>query len=216
MDSIEHSFAIAPNHNWDATANWDAAAREEALVEAAKAGSHIAFAELQRVYSSRLYKRILSITRNHEDAEDALQDALIRAYRGLPSFEGRSKLSSWLTRIAINSALMTMRKRRSRPEIPLDLPLGLEEDGSSFDVRDSALNPEQYCDQKQRCEGLRRAIHRLEPALRTTMIIRMAKEKSTGEIAHELDLTVAAAKSRLYRARKRLTRFHPAQVSKRG
>ena len=127
------------------------------------------------MYGRRLYKCILSITRNHEDAEDALQDTLIRAYRGLPSFEGRSKLSSWLTRIAINSALMAMRKRRSRPEIPFEQPLGLEEDSASFDVRDDALNPEQLCDQNQRCERIQRAIHRLDPASRTTLLIRISK-----------------------------------------
>jgi RNA polymerase sigma-70 factor, ECF subfamily len=210
MDSTEHSLQVSQG------LNQDAAVHEAELLQAAKAGSHIAFAELQREYSGRLYKRILSITRNNEDAEDAHQDALIRAYRGLPAFEGRSKLSSWLTRIAINSALMTMRKRRSRPEIPFELPLGAEDDSSSFDVRDNALNPEQLCDQKQRCERIRRAVHRLEPALRRTMVIRIAKEKSVGEIAHELDVTMAAAKSRLYRARKRLTRSHPTQISRCG
>jgi RNA polymerase sigma-70 factor (ECF subfamily) len=198
MDFTECSLEISPR------VNWDAAAHDDELLRAAKAGSHAAFAELQKMYAHRLYKCILSITRNHEDAEDALQDTLIRAYRGLPSFEGRSKLSSWLTRIAINSALMTMRKCRSRPEIPLEQPLGRGEDSSSFDVRDGALNPEQFCDQNQRCDRIKRAIHRLNPALRTTMFIRISKEKSVREIAHELDVSVVSAKSRLHRARKRL------------
>lgn len=169
MDSTEHSSTISPRVNWDATAH------DEELLHSAKAGSHSAFAELQKMYSHRLYKCIFSITRNHEDAEDALQDTLIRAYRGLPSFEGRSKLSSWLTRIAINSALMTMRKRRSRPEIPFEQPLGLREESSSFDVRDHALNPEQLCDQNQRCERIQRAIHKLDPKLRITMFMRISK-----------------------------------------
>jgi len=208
MDSTERSLANSQR------VNWNAAAHGEELLDAAKAGSHTAFAELQQIYAHRLYKCILSITRNHEDAEDALQDTLIRAYRGLPSFEGRSRLSSWLTRIAINSALMTMRKRRSRPEIPLEQPFGLGEDSSSFDVRDNALNPEQLCDQNQRCERIQRAIHRLDPTLRTTMFIRISKEKSVREIAHELDVSVASAKARLHRARKRLTRSHPFLVPK--
>ena len=203
MESIQHSLTISP------LTNWDAATHDEELLHAAKAGSHTAFAELQKMYARRLYKCILSITRNHEDAEDALQETLIRAYRGLPSFEGRSRLSSWLTRIAINTALMTLRKRRSRPEISLDEPFGPEDDSSSLDVRDDALDPEQLCDQNQRCERIRRAIHKLDPKLRTTMVIRISNEKSMSEIAHELDVSVASAKSRLHRARKRLTRSHP-------
>jgi RNA polymerase sigma-70 factor (ECF subfamily) len=190
--------------------NHKATANDEELVLAAKAGSHAAFGELQKIYSHRLYKRILLITRSREDAEDALQDTFLRAYLALPSFEGRSSLSSWLTRIAINSALMTLRKRRSRPEIPLEQPLGLGEESASFDVRDDALNPEQLCDQNQRCERIQRAIRRLDPVLRTTMVVRISKEKSVSEVARELDVSLASAKSRLHRARKRLTRFHPS------
>src|ERR1700679_3905027 len=208
MDYTEHSLANSQRVNWDTTVH------DKELLDAARAGSHTAFAELQKMYGRRLYKCILSITRNHEDAEDALQDTLIRAYRGLSSFEGRSKLSSWLTRIAINSALMTMRKRRSRPEIPFESPLGLEEDSSSFDVRDNALNPEQLCDQNQRCENIQRALHRLDPTSRTTMLICVSEEKSVREIAQELGVSVASAKSRLHRARKRLTRSHPFLVLK--
>jgi RNA polymerase sigma-70 factor (ECF subfamily) len=208
MDSTEYSLDVSSR------VNWDAAAHDNELLHAAKAGSHAAFTELQKIYADRLYKCILSITRNREDAEDALQDTLIRAYRGLPSFEGRSKLSSWLTRIAINSALMIIRKRRSRQETSFEQPLGLEEDVPSFDVFDNALSPEQVCDQNQRCERIKRAIHRLDPALRTTMFIRISKEGSITEIAHDLDISVASAKSRLHRARKRLTRSHAFLASK--
>jgi RNA polymerase sigma-70 factor (ECF subfamily) len=203
MNSTQRCLTASPCMNHKAAAN------DEELVLAAKAGSHAAFGELQKIYSHRLYKCIMSITRSREDAEDALQDTFLRAYLSLPSFEGRSRLSSWLTRIAINSALMTIRKRRSRSEIPFEQPVGLGEDSSPFDVRDTALNPEQLCDQNQRCERIQHAIHRLDPALRTTMFIRISKEKSVREVAHELDVSLASAKSRLHRARKRLTRFHP-------
>jgi RNA polymerase sigma-70 factor (ECF subfamily) len=202
MDSMKHSLAGSPGVDWDATAH------EEELLHDAKAGSHTAFEELQKMYTHRLYKRILSITRNHEDAEDALQDTLIRAYRGLPSFEGRSSLSTWLTRIAINSALMIMRKGRSRPEVPFEQPLDLGEARCSFDVPDPGMNPEQLCDQDQRCEKIQRAIFRLDPTLRTTLLIWIAKETSMREVADDLDVSLAATKSRIYRARKRLTRSH--------
>jgi RNA polymerase sigma-70 factor, ECF subfamily len=208
MNSTEHSLTISP------TVSWDAGAYDEELLHAAKAGSHTAFAELQKMYSHRLYKHILSITRNHEDAEDALQDTLIRAYRALPSFEGRSSLSTWLTRIAINSALMIMRKRRSRPETSFKQPLDFGEESSSLDVLDNGMNPEQLYDQEQRCERIKRAIHKLDPTLRTTLLVRISKETSVREIAHDLNVSLASAKSRLYRARKRLTRAHPFMASK--
>jgi RNA polymerase sigma-70 factor (ECF subfamily) len=208
MESAERSLGIQP------LVNWDAAAHDEELMHAAKAGCEMAFEELQRMYAQRLYKRILSITRNHEDAEDALQDTFMHAYLGLRSFEGRSTFSTWLTRIAINSALMSIRKRRSRPEVSFEGPSAPESESACFDIRDNGLNPEQLCDQNQRCAIIRRAIHTLDPKLRTPISMRMSKEKSLKEIALELDVSVASAKSRLHRARKRLARSHPLLVAK--
>ena len=204
MDFSSQSFAVSPptiSHT---------ETEDDQLLRTAQAGSHAAFEELQKRYARHLYKSILSITKNAEDAEDALQDTFMRAYRGLPSFEGRCKLSSWLTRIAINSALMLLRKRRSRPEISLEKPLGLEEEPYSFDLSEKRLNPEQLCDQNQRCERIRRAIRKLDPSSQRIIIVRMSQEKSLREIANELELSVATAKTRLYRARKRLARSHPS------
>ena len=100
--------------------NQDAPGRDLELVAAVRAGSNAAFEELESRYSHRLYRRIQSITRNHEDAQDALQETFLRAYLALDSFEGRSQFGSWLTRIAINSALMVLRKRRSRAEVSFE------------------------------------------------------------------------------------------------
>src|SRR5438309_10243936 len=83
-----------------------AASRDLELVGAARAGSNAAFEELETRYSRRLYRRIQFITRNHEDAEDALQETFLRAYLALDSFAGRSQFAAWLTMITINSALM--------------------------------------------------------------------------------------------------------------
>ena len=105
--------------------NENAASRDLELVAAARIGSSAAFQELQSRYSRRLYRRIQSITRNHEDAEDALQETFLRAYLALDSFEGRSQFASWLTRIAINSALMVLRVRRRRAEVSLEPDLGI-------------------------------------------------------------------------------------------
>jgi RNA polymerase sigma-70 factor, ECF subfamily len=184
----------------------DVAERDMALVAAARGGSSAAFEELQRLYSHRLYKRILSMTRNREDAEDALQDTFLRAYVALNSFEGRSQFVSWLTRIAITSALMTLRKRRTRSEVSFDIPSESDEPSQTFDVRDTALNPEQIYEQRQRCYRALQAVHKLHPKLRTALSIWMKQECSMKELAHTLDLPLATVKARLHRARKRLYR----------
>jgi len=185
-------------------ARTDAEAREAELVIAAQAGSKDAFEKLQKLHWFRLYRTVLSITKNREDAEDALQDTFLRAYLALGTFEGRSKFSSWLTRIALNSALMVIRKRRARPEVFIDQSSGPDGEAIPFDIRDSGLNPEQICDQHQRCLGMLRAMERLDPKLRAPMRIRTLQEYSIKEIAQILDVSEAAAKTRLHRARRRL------------
>jgi RNA polymerase sigma-70 factor, ECF subfamily len=180
------------------------AQRDMELVVAARAGSSAAFEELQNIYSSRLYKRILAMTKNREDAEDALQDTFLRAYLALNSFEGRSQFASWLTRIAITSALMTLRKRRRRAETSFDLPFESRDQSATFDVCDTALNPEQIYEQRQSCYCAIRAVRKLHPKLHTVLSTWMKHESSMKEVAHLLDLSVPAVKARLYRARKRL------------
>lgn len=200
MNSEERCLTILSNRKHEDLA------RDEELLLAARSGSHAAFAELQRTYSPQVFKRILSITRNREDAEDALQDAFLKAYLALPLFEGRSKLSSWLTRIGINSALMILRRRRCRPETSFEQPQDLEGDCVSMDVRDNAFDPEQHYDQQQRCDAIRCALQRLDPKLRGVMCIRLCEEHSVQKIAEDLGLSVASVKARLYRARQRLLR----------
>jgi RNA polymerase sigma-70 factor (ECF subfamily) len=182
-----------------------AALRDEQLVSAARAGSSAAFAELQRHYSRHLYSTIVAITKNREDAEDALQDTFLRAYRALGNFEGRSSFYSWLTRIAINSALMLLRKRRGRPEVSFEPANETGDDLLPFEIRDTAANPEQIYDQHQRCAGVLRAIQKLEPSLRRALQIRMEGGSSLKEIARALEISEAAVKTRLHRARVRLS-----------
>lgn len=188
-------------------------AREAELVIAARAGSKDAFAELQKLHWRRLYRTVVSITRNREDAEDVLQDTFLSAYLALKTFEGRSKFGSWLTRIAINSALMSIRKRNAHPEVFLEQS-SESDDEASFDIRDSGLNPEQICDQHQRCLSMLRALERLGPKLQAPIRIRTLQECSAKEIARSLDVSVAAVKTRLHRARMRLRRSLAAADSR--
>jgi RNA polymerase sigma-70 factor, ECF subfamily len=181
-------------------------AREMEIMTAAQAGSTTAFDELQTLYSSRLFRTILRITKNREDAEDALQDTFLRAYLALHRFEARSSVYSWLTRIAINSALMILRRRRSRPEALLSSPVEEGDDYLPLEIKDSASNPEQLCDLRQRSKRLLHAIGKLDPRLRTPIEFQLAREYSLKQIADTLNISVAAVKARLYRARANLAK----------
>jgi RNA polymerase sigma-70 factor, ECF subfamily len=179
-------------------------ARDDEMVTAAQAGSPGAFAELHTIYSGRLYKTIISITRNPEDAEDALQDTFLRAYLALNTFEGRASIYSWLTRIAVNCALMVLRKRRGRAELVLDPLPNAATERLWFEIKDSAPNPEQICEQRQRRVRLQRAIRNLGPSLREPIRMRLARECSIKEIGRALKISTTATKTRLHRARVQL------------
>src|ERR1700678_882378 len=95
---------------------------DQRLVYAAQSGCRAAFDELVSLYSRRVRRTVLAITKNSEDAEDAMQESFLRAFLAISRFEGRSSFYTWLTRIAINSALMILRRRRARPEFSLSTP----------------------------------------------------------------------------------------------
>jgi RNA polymerase sigma-70 factor (ECF subfamily) len=179
--------------------------RDSRLASAALAGCADAFAELQQLYSRRLYSTIFRIIKNREDAEDVLQETFLRAYLALHSFEGRSSFYSWLTRIGINSALMVLRKRRARPEIVTNSTDESQDEIFHFEIKDPGLNPEQLLDQRQRCANIERAIEKLDSSLRIPLKTRVVHESSLGEIAETLDISLASVKSRLFRARVRLS-----------
>ncbi|MBB5331759.1 RNA polymerase sigma-70 factor (ECF subfamily) [Edaphobacter lichenicola] len=174
------------------------------LILAAQSGCRTAFDELWDLYSRRVYRTALSITKNEQDAEDALQDAFLRAFQAIESFEGRASFYTWLTRIAINSSLGILRKRRCRPESSLYSISQQEEDGIPDELRDLAPNPEQIFEQQQRHAKLIQAIHKLPEILREALQTRIAGDCSAKEVAHQLNISEAAAKSRLARASTRL------------
>jgi RNA polymerase sigma-70 factor, ECF subfamily len=177
---------------------------DEHLVVAARLGCRAAFNELWDLYSRRVYRTILSITKNPQDAEDALQDSFLRAFLALESFEGRASFYTWLTRIAINSALGILRRRRCRPESSLDSSSQQEEEIAPEELRDWAPNPEQIFEERQRHAKLTKAIRKLPANLREAAQARIAGDCSVKEVAYQLNISEAAAKSRLYRATTRL------------
>lgn len=175
------------------------------IVLAARAGSTEAFAKLHDVYSRRIYKTILTITKNPEDAQDALQDALLRAYLAFHTFEGRSQVYSWLTRIAINSALMILRRRRACPEILFDPQLGDDLDHVSTVMRDGPPDPEELSGHRELRLRILIAIQKLRPPLQGPIRMQITQGLSVREIGSALNLSNAAVKSRLYRARRHLS-----------
>jgi len=181
------------------------ASQDSEIVSAAQAGSSRAFSELYSLYSPRLYKTIVAITRNPSDAEDVLQETFLRVYLALHTFEGRSSFYSWLTQIAINTALMVLRKRRSRPEMLFDPQLDIGSEFCSFEVKDSAPNPEQIYDLRQRRVNLVQAVRNLKEQLRTPLEMQMTKGSPIKEIGRALNISEAAVKTRLHRARRELS-----------
>lgn len=171
-----------------------------------QAGSGPAFEKLHHLYARRLFKQILAVTKNEEDAEDALQDTFFQAFRAVRSFEGRAHIATWLTRIAINAALMKVRKRRSRSEVPLDRPSASEEDYPAFDLRDPSPSPEQIHEEQQRLDILAHAIDRLDPKLRSAVTLWVSMDSPMIEVANALDVSLCTIKTRMSRARKQLRR----------
>jgi RNA polymerase sigma-70 factor (ECF subfamily) len=178
---------------------------DEELVFKTKSGEKQAFVELWNRHSTKILKTVVRITRNREDAEDALQDSFLKAYIHLGSFDGRSKFSTWLTRIAINSALMMLRRKRSIPETSMEICIH-GEPRPQWEIQDHTVDTEGYYLRSERSRHLKRAIHRLKPVLREVVEIQQSQDYSIKEIAEAAGLSVAATKSRLLRARVALSR----------
>ena len=185
--------------------NFREPSNDEILVTAAKDGQDQAFSELCSRHSKKTLRTTYRITRNHQDAEDALQDAFLKAYVHLKTFDGRSSFSTWLTRIAVNSALMTLRRKRTHPEISIDGSAD-GETWQTWEVADRRVNAEEHYAQSERERQLKIAIHRLRPILRTIVELQQVHDTSIKEIAEIAGISVPATKSRLLRAKALLRR----------
>jgi len=177
---------------------------EIALVHAAKAGDISAFEELVKRYDRNVFRIAQHITQNREDAEDVVQDAFLKAYQNLANFQEQSKFYTWLVRIAVNEALMRLRRRRPERMVSLDEDIKTEDDSMPREVADWAPNPEQLYTQGELKEILGKTIQGLPPSFRTVFVLRDVEGLSTEETAGALDLSIPAVKSRLLRARLQL------------
>src|ERR1700704_2764731 len=183
---------------------------ETPLVERARSGDAAAFSELVNRYERKIFRLAKHITQNDEDAEDVLQETFLKAYSHLDTFQGQSKFYTWIVRIAVNEALMKLRKRKSSKTVSLDEPT---DTGEETMVREIAVwdDPEQKYSRDELREILDKAVESLKPAFRTVFVLRDIEEMSTEETASALDISIPAVKSRLLRARlqlrEKLTKF---------
>jgi len=188
---INHSFSqhLEPSEMGD-----------DLLVQSAQAGQEWAFAELCARNSKRVFNTIYGVTKNREDAEDALQDSMMRAFLHLKQFDGRSSFATWFTRIGINSALMILRKRRIRLETSIDATAE-GETWQTWQIADHSADPEKHYVGHERSAHLKNAICRLPSALRLVVERGQMEGHSMKQIAHNMGISIPATKSRLARAK---------------
>ncbi len=184
---------------------------ESSLVAGAKRGDTASFTELVNRYERKIFRLAKHITQNQEDAEDVLQDTFLKAYEHLGEFQEQSKFYTWLVRIAVNEALMKLRKRKTGKIFSLDETVDTGEETVSREIAVWDDNPEQRYSQEELRGILQQAIDALSPIFRTVFVLRDVDELSTEETAGVLGISVPAVKSRLLRARlqlrDKLTRF---------
>lgn len=174
---------------------------EVRLLRDMKHGKTETFEKVCDALRPRLLRIALRITRNREDAEDAVQDSLMRAYLHIEDFQGNSTFSTWLTRIVMNSALMIRRRNRTACQVSTeDLKLP-GESRLDFQIPDRSPNPEQTYVKTERTRILWGAIRELRPRIRAVVEVAQFHDLSTKEIAKALDISVTATKGRLFHAR---------------
>jgi RNA polymerase sigma-70 factor (ECF subfamily) len=177
---------------------------EAGLVAQARLGDTGAFNELAERYQRNIFRLAQNITQNREDAEDVLQEAFLKAYEHLPDFHGDSKFYTWIVRIAVNEALMKLRKRKWDKTVWLDEPVDTGEDTVAREIAVWEDNPEQRYAKEELHDILDKAVNGLAHPYRTVFVLRDMEGLSTEETAEALDLSIPAVKSRLLRARLQL------------
>jgi RNA polymerase sigma-70 factor (ECF subfamily) len=180
---------------------------ENQLIAAAKSGRRAPFGELCERHMKQVSCVTRRIIRNREDAEDAAQECFLNAFVHLKDFDGRSQFATWLTRIAINAALMKLRKNRGAREVPMDEPNPSFESVAQREFRDDAPDPEESCSLRERKRIVKSAISDLRPRARRVVELHQLQEHSLRETAQILGISTAAVKARMFHARVALHRM---------
>ena len=179
---------------------------EAALLQRLRAGDEAAFEVLVRTYGGRLMAVAHRILGNEEDARDAVQEAFLSAFRSLGSFEGNSRLSTWIHQIAINASLMKLRTRRRKPEESIEtlLPKFLEDGHQAQPATEWTERPDTLLEREETRTFVRRSIDRLPDSYRTVLLLRDIEDLDTDETARMLGVSPNVVKTRLHRARQAL------------
>ena len=201
---VELMSAIDEANAASSSANRLVADEDALLVAAAKARDTRAFERLIERHERRIFTTAQRITRNREDAEDVAQQSFQKAFIHLTRFEGESLFSTWLTRIAINEALMLLRRKRGSHEVPIEESSRKTESALPLDFLDSAPNPEDRCLDLEQKQILSAALNKLRPGIRKAIELRELGELSTEETALVMGLSVAAVKGRVFHGRRKL------------
>jgi RNA polymerase sigma-70 factor, ECF subfamily len=177
---------------------------EAALVAQARTGNAAAFTSLVERYEGKIFRLAQHITQNREDAEDVLQETFLKAYEHLDQFQGAARFYTWIVRIAVNQALMKLRKRKSDRTVSMDEEIDTGEDTVAREIAGWEENPEQQFSREEMTSILNTAVDGLPPIYRAVFVLRDVDELSTEETAEALNLSIPAVKSRLLRARLQL------------
>lgn len=179
---------------------------EQALLAGLRAGDDRAYESLVSEHGGRMLAVARRLLRDDEEARDAVQEAFVLAFRGLPRFAGQSRLSTWLHRIVVNASLMRLRSRRAHPEESIEplLPTFLEDGHSSATYGEWPESADRLLERAEVRERVRASIDRLPVTYRTVLLLRDLEELDTGEVARALGISANAVKIRLHRARQAL------------
>lgn len=188
------------------TVSFNDPAIDETLVATAKMGDQQAFETLVKRHRPRILALALRYTRVREDAEDVVQQTFQKTFIYLGNFEGKSSFSTWLTRIAINEALMFLRRARAQREVSFDDSTSDERAGPHFDIADDRPDPEAAYLKGEEARILSIAIRRLTPRVRRVLELTDLRELSVRETARQMGLSVAAVKGRVFHGRRKLKR----------
>ena len=201
---VELMSAIDEANATSSSANRVVAEEDALLVAAAKATDARAFELLVERHERKIFSMAQRITRNREDAEDVVQQSFQKAFIHLKKFKGESLFSTWLTRIAINEALMLLRRKRGSHEVSIEGSRTKTESALPLEFPDSAPNPEDSCLDREQEQVLSAALNKLRPGIRKAIELRDLGELSTGETALVMGLTVSAVKGRVFHGRRKL------------
>lgn len=185
---------------------------EQMLVVAAKNGDQQALEDLFKRHQRGVFALALRYTRVREDAEDVVQETFQKAFVYFHKFEQKSSFSTWITRIAINQALMLLRRRYALSEVSINDSSNHDETSQGLEVVDASPDPEATCLRREEARILSAAIEQLRPGIQRTIQLRDLRELSSQETARQLGLSVAAVKARMFHARRKLAKTLRHQI----